>query len=164
MRRRSPASATRHAAEPGLGEGLLTGVELSTARNLVGWRPHDGHPAVVALDAVEREGAIDGTIALQRATNAAMAVHTATKAEQSRFSISISRAGRWEGRIAPPVDCDSVRYEGLEFEASKIFALVREHCVSFASGREQRSVSSGLTQFSIFGFRRASEKGTERRN
>ena len=71
MRRRSPASATRHAAEPRLGEGLLTGVELSTARNLVGWRPHDGHPAVVALDAVECEGAIDGTIALQRATNAA---------------------------------------------------------------------------------------------
>jgi hypothetical protein len=35
-------------------------------------------------------------IALQRATNAAMAVHTATKAEQSRFSISISRAGRWQ--------------------------------------------------------------------
>ena len=102
VRRRSPASATRHAAEPGLGEGLLTGVELSTARNLVGWRPHDGHPAVVALDAVECEGAIDGTIALQRATNAATAVHTATKAEQSRFSISISRAGRWEGRISPP--------------------------------------------------------------
>ena len=96
MRRRSPASTTRHAAEPGLGEGLLTGIErCRTARNLVGWRPHDGHPAVVALDAVECEGAIDHTIALQRATNAATAVHTATKAEQSRFSISISRAGRW---------------------------------------------------------------------
>ena len=102
MRRRSPASASRHAAEPGLGEGLLTGVELSTARNLVGWRPHDGHPAVVALDAVECEGAIDGTIALQRATNAATAVHTATKAEQSRFSISISRAGRCGRKHSPP--------------------------------------------------------------
>ena len=83
MRRRSPASATRHASEPRLGEGLLTGVELSTARNLVGWRPHDGHPAVVALDAVECEGAIDGTIALQRATNAATAVHTVTKLPNS---------------------------------------------------------------------------------
>ena len=102
MRRRSPASATRHAAEPRLGEGLLTGVELSTARNLVGWRPHDGHPAVVALDAGECEGAIDGAIALQRATNAATAVHTATKAEQSRFSISISRAGRCGRKNTPP--------------------------------------------------------------
>ena len=102
MRRRSPASATRHAAETRLGEGLLTGAELSTARNLVGWRPHDGHPAVVALDAVECEGAIDGTIALQRATNAATAVHTAAKAEQSRFSISISRAGRWRMEEYPP--------------------------------------------------------------
>ena len=121
MRRRSPASATRHAAEPGLGEGLLTGVELSTARNLVGWRPHDGHPAVVALDAVECEGAIDGTIALQRATNAATAVHTAAKAEQSRFSISISRAGRWCGgwKNTPPVDCDPVNTKGWNLKLSK---------------------------------------------
>lgn len=120
MRRRSPASASRHAAEPGLGEGLLTGVELSTARNLVGWRPHDGHPAVVALDAVECEGAIDGTIALQRATNAATAVHTATKAEQSRFSISISRAGTVaEGRIAPPIDCDPVNTKVWNLKLAK---------------------------------------------
>ena len=115
MRRRSPASATRHAAEPGLGEGLLTGVELSTARNLVGWRPHDGHPAVVALDAVECEGAIDGTIASQRATNAAMAVHTATKAERSRFSISDFSGGTVaEGKHSPLLTViQSIRRVGI---------------------------------------------------
>ena len=115
VRRRSPASATRHAAEPRLGEGLLTGVELSTARNLVGWRPHDGHPAVVALDAVECEGAIDGTIALQRATNAATAVHTATKAEQSRFSISDFSGGTVaEGKHSPLLTViQSIRRVGI---------------------------------------------------
>ena len=120
VRRRSPASATRHAAEPGLGEGLLTGVELSTVRNLVGWRPHDGHPAVVALDAVECEGVIERYDRLAtRHPRCDGRTHRHQGRTVSIFDFDFSGGTVADGRIPPPLTVIQFDTKGWNLKLSK---------------------------------------------